>query len=964
MFTGRKEELSYVFERWSEAQKGKGQLLLVRGVAGIGKTVLVRHALKTIESEGARLLSGAAYLPHENLLYAPMLEAFGSFFRAHHTPSDLIHGLDELKLLFPDLPCDSPKMLHDPALEKIRLFRCFATLLERISQHTPTLFFIDDLHWADSVTMELFHYLATIANRSPLLLVATLRSEALEDTSFRRIFRSLLRIPHSSQLELAPLGKQDIVALFQTKVDGPISSELIERLHHQTSGSPLFLCALIEALHAEKTLFFNGKSWSLCDRNWPLPSSIRELVLERLEQVSHEARELLEWMAVCPDGTSHTLLSRATQKEKTIATHIKSLCVPGFLCETLQEGEVHYNWTHPLVRKVIYAQISGTRRHQLHARLAHVLEEQPPKGRFHLANHYCGMEAATLSQKATEHLEETGREARILGAQFEAYQFLSIALQAARLNGYSGILPSLLQHMGGIKRLQGQTQEALSLLQESLQKFTQQQQWRSIASIHLELTQIQWAQLDFEAAHIHLAKGLDALAHIEYCPEWEQLQAARLVFLDRCYDFVRLKQLLRDIKAQENPKSPHFRVTVFICELGFQMREGAYDKAQETLEQMLPLAEKGKDFVQMVRVHNFAGLLAYATGHHAAVEEHYQANMSRIEEHGLVGCEPAAQSVGGLSSLLAGRWEEAYQRSYRGLQVAKEINSTRYHARLHALCGLVNSHQGKFDEAKAHFAQAYTILGDKTDDIHIAATIWGTEATYLVESGQYDAALDLLQRTPLDEEECAVDGILSTLYVITWGHALLGCNQSDKLFPVINALQRRGTQSEYCRAWALYFQAQQTQSEEDDLQRTHMLESVIQTFQTLDAPFHEARARLAWFKCMEFSKHHPVDFHKLQQGERMIKLLQELGAQHKVEQAWELLSKHGITKATFSNQYRYLSKRESEVAHLIVEGLKNAEIAKRLHISPHTVSSHLKRIYTKLHIRSRSELVRFILASQ
>ena len=970
VLSGRQKALELLQEKWLHAVGGSGRNLLVTGVAGIGKTHLVRHFLDSLEADDVEILRGTAYLPHDNLLYAPIIEAFGTFLqsKSKEQRSVLITGLHDLKHLFPDLETDGSTIVHDHTLQKIRLFQCFAKLLSRLAQQKAVILFLDDLHWADVVSTELFHYLATVSSRHPLLLIATFRSEGLEqDALFRKTVNSLSRIPHTEQFTVQPFEKQEIAEFFQKRVGGLASVTLLKRLTHQTGGSPLFLSALLDALQTEGLLFLNGLSWDLQKGEIPLPPTIRELVLERLERFSVEEQALLRWLVVCPDGLSHALLSEvAEQTEDCVLKSIQGICVPGFLGESVQHGKTFYKWSHPLVRQVIYTEIPRATRHQLHARLAEVIEQELPDDVYHLANHYCVMDVDSIHPKAVQTLQRAGEEAKILGAHHEAVKFFLTALGAVRCGTNKEQLSLLLEYLGEVKNLQGERKEALILLEEALAKYEQLEDWPGVARIRLHLANIQWARLAFEQAHWQLKEGLSVLEGMEACPEWERLQATRLVFLDRCHDFEPLRELLQEIEVLSNGsnRSLDFRIAVGLCELGFDMREGRYAEAQQKIAEILPLAQDTQDFAQIVRVQNFAGLLAHALGNHTVTEEHFLANLSFIKEHSLVGAEPSVLGLGGMSRLMSGHWEEALQRTLQGIHLAEQVNSTRYHARLHALCTLILSSQGKFDDAKSYLQKAYSILGGRTDDLHITTTIWLTEAVYFVESEQYESALDILQKIPSETESITVDGILTTYCITTWGHALLGAGRITKLQTVIEMLRQRGKDSEYCATWADYFYARQLLLEETCEEAQNTLLKVAQSFARLRIPLAEAKAWLAWFQYQTPQRSSRQNFEWLRRAERMLELFQNLQAEHRIEQAWNILAPHGITKATLSDQHRYLSKRECEIAELIAKGFKNNEIAKSLHISPHTVNSHLKRMYTKLNINSRAELVHFVFEHQ
>ncbi|TNE50251.1 MAG: hypothetical protein EP343_08840 [Deltaproteobacteria bacterium] len=965
-FTGRHSDLAQLSQHGQSAREKSGCTVLLQGTAGIGKTRLVQHFLELPENEPATILRGSAYLPHDHLLYAPILEAFGHYFQTLSPTKrkQLTAGLADLRLLFPGLECGTPRPMSDDALHKIRLFQCFATLLRRLTAHGPVILFLDDLHWADAVTLELFHYLSTAAAQPSLMLIATLRTEDLqENASFRAMIHSLMRTPQAHTMKLGPLRSEDIKEVFQHQVGGPPSPTLLQQLEHQTGGTPLFLCALLDALQNEEKLLFDGHYWNIREQNWTLPQTVRELVTQRMVRFSEGAQELLQWMAVCPDGIVHTLLAQAIhQDEDTLLSHIQEACVPGFVGETVQQGQTCYRWTHPLVREVIYNDIPRWRRNKLHASLAHLLEQQDPSDDYHLANHYCGMDGPSLSPKALLVLREAGEEAKRLGAHLEASRFFSKALDALHNQPDPGKLPILLEGLGEVRCLLGQTEEGTQLLQEASQHYREHQEWRGYARAQLRLAHGSWSQFHFDEAHQHIEKGLAALQDAEHVPEWERLHATRLTFLDRCYQFEPLRLSLQKLEANLAQQSADFRLAVEACEFGFSMREGRYDDAHKQVVSMQHQASQSLDFVQRIRVHNFAGLLAVAKGDSISAEQQFNTSMALIKEHGLTGCAPSVLCFGGALSLLTGQWEEGLERTQQGMYIAMQTHSLRYHSRMHALRACLCAHLGRFDEATEEYNHAMEQLGDHTDDLHIAASIWVSCGLGLIEQGQYQRAQDLLQNTPTSNPpQLPVDSILPSFCLQAWGHTYVGLEQFDSLPFVIEPLKARGKHSPYCNAWANYFQAQYIGAKGDTQQASLLFQESASTFAEEKHPHAEASTWLAWFRLQTPNKASRHDATNLKHAERMVELWETLSATHRQDEAWSELDRHGITKATLRDQHRYLSKRESEIAELIAKGLKNTEIAKRLHISPHTVSSHLKRIYARLNINTRTELAKFVM---
>ena len=174
---GRSIELDRIRAATERAAAAAGSTLLLAGEEGIGKSRLAAEALVLARQRGFLTLKGTAYALHTDLAYAPVIEAIGPFLAglpAGHL-SRLVRGLPDLSRLFGNLSLPPPSSLGDPALERTRLFEAVARLVERIAAERPLALWIDDLHWADSASLDLVHYVARGLADQPVLLLGTYR---------------------------------------------------------------------------------------------------------------------------------------------------------------------------------------------------------------------------------------------------------------------------------------------------------------------------------------------------------------------------------------------------------------------------------------------------------------------------------------------------------------------------------------------------------------------------------------------------------------------------------------------------------------------------------------------------------------------------------------------------------------------------------------------------------------------
>jgi predicted ATPase len=286
---GRTAELGRLLAAAERAADGAGSAVLLVGEPGIGKSRLAVEALHAAAGRGFVCLSGVAYPLQGGLAYAPVLDAVGPYLSELDPARQarLVGGLPDLGRLFGELRLPAPEPLGDPALERTRLFEAVARLLDRIAAETPLAVLVDDLHWADTASLELLHYLGRGLAGRPILLLGTYReAEARTRPELLALVRSLERLELGERLEIGGLERDAVAALAAAVLGGEPPPSLTDLLHARAGGTPLFVTALIRALAEAGALTRGGHGWALTGEiPARVPPVVRDLVLGRLEHL-------------------------------------------------------------------------------------------------------------------------------------------------------------------------------------------------------------------------------------------------------------------------------------------------------------------------------------------------------------------------------------------------------------------------------------------------------------------------------------------------------------------------------------------------------------------------------------------------------------------------------------------------------------------------------------------------------
>jgi predicted ATPase len=348
-FVGRTREYGLLLEQYYLARQGQTQVVFLEGEAGIGKTRLATEFLDWAVAQEADVLRGQAVESNRRLSYQPFIEALRPRIDQENAPEDLLHDvwLAELARLLPELHERYPDLTRgvvDASVARNHLFEAVARLLTVLAARTPLILFLDDIHWADTATLDLLHYLAQrfTAQATPILLLLCLRTDARQTTSGLAEWRANLgRIVPLTRLQLGPLSAQDTVHLLHILVrrnqeakESKTSTlavyepiDVLERVGQQlfaeTRGQPFYL---IETL---KLLLAHGLFPPSSDEDVAVgmvkefgiprlfPPSVRELISIQLDRLRPAAFAFLVAGAVLEhDATFERLCGVANLSEQ------------------------------------------------------------------------------------------------------------------------------------------------------------------------------------------------------------------------------------------------------------------------------------------------------------------------------------------------------------------------------------------------------------------------------------------------------------------------------------------------------------------------------------------------------------------------------------------------------------------------------------------------------------------------
>jgi tetratricopeptide (TPR) repeat protein len=445
---GRAREES-AFQQFAQAATaGKGAIVLVAGDAGVGKTAFIDAGLSRANLLEARAAAAPANTPSLGPISALLRtlrrdepDAFASV--ADNVPAlgGLLSASDE---------CEA-------VTNRAALFDALGDAFLAIARVHPLALVLDDLQWADHATLELLPALAARARNAALLVVAIYRSDAVPPEHPVRTMREALRRARLlNEIPLEPLDRHETSRLIGRLLDSEPLPALARTIWEQSGGVPLYVEALVTTLQSRDGLNPDGSAAV----NLPLPETVRDAILARLDVLPLPARRAAESAAVAAVGGPGFPLELLAQVNEGV-DGIEDLLASGLI---LERRPGHAVFRTPLECDVVYAAIPWTRRRLLHRRCAGLFDALG-QGVGQPAAHW---EAAGETERARKALLDAASRSRRLHAHRDIVGLLRRALDLWPPSHEESDRLRVLDQLGDAAQLSGRFAEA-------------QRAWREVA---------------------------------------------------------------------------------------------------------------------------------------------------------------------------------------------------------------------------------------------------------------------------------------------------------------------------------------------------------------------------------------------------------------------------------------------------------------------------------------------------
>ena len=387
---GREQEIGLLLERWQLTQEGEGQVALLSGEAGIGKSRVLSALHERLEAQSGGTLRFQCSPYYVNSAFYPIIDNFERAlkFARDESPESKLDKLEALVVTRYGQPLDDVRFVAAilsipgaerygalslaPQKQKDETIRALVDLTLAAARGRPTVMLFEDAHWADPTTLEVLDLLIDQVRNVPLMIVLTHRPEFQSRWSDHG---------HVTALNLAKLTRAQSSAMVSRLAGGKaLPADLLEQIIAKTDGVPLFVEELTKSILESGNLkdFGNRYDYASAADTIAIPATLRDSLMARLDRVM-QVKEIAQIGAAIGREFSYELFSAVAALPRTeIDDGLARLTESGLAFRRGAIPEAAYVFKHALVQDAAYDSMLKARRTQIHVQIATVLEKQFP----------------------------------------------------------------------------------------------------------------------------------------------------------------------------------------------------------------------------------------------------------------------------------------------------------------------------------------------------------------------------------------------------------------------------------------------------------------------------------------------------------------------------------------------------------------------------------------------------------
>ena len=764
---GREQEIQLLRERWAQVKDGWGQVVLLSGEAGIGKSRLVQALKEHLIVEVHTRIECHTSPYYQQSAFYPVVEHVQRLLqsRKDETPEEKLRKLEAVLGSY-DFPLEEVVPLFagllslpladryaplalTPERQKQKTLEALLTWLLRETERQPVCLIMEDLHWVDPSTLEWLSLLIDQIPTTRVLMLLTFRPDFQPPWALRS---------YLTHLTLGRLSPRQTAGMIGQVVGGkPLPAEVMQQVVATTDGVPLFVEELTKMVvelglvkEREGRYELTGPLPSLA-----IPATLHDSLMARLDRLG-SAKQVAQLGAVVGREFTYELLQAiAPMEEATLQQGLARLVEAELLYQRGLPPQAQYMFKHALIQEGAYQSLLRSTRRQYHRQIAQILEEQSPEIRETqpelLAHHYT---EAGLSTQAIPYWQQAGQRAIERSANIEAIGHLTKGLEGLKTlpatpERIQQELTLQLARGAALSMLKGftatETEQAYSSARQLCQQMGDSpQRFAALAGLqrfYRSRTELKTAR-ELGEQLLTLAQSIKAPAFLleAYCEQGTNLWHAG----EFASALTHLEQGIVHYDLQKHHSHTlsywHPAVLCFSSAGRSLWFLGYPDQALRRNQEALTLARQLSHPYNLASALNYAATLHTLRGEAQLVQELAEATIVLSREHGFIRWLGGGLIRKGWALAAQGSVEEGIEQLRQGIATWREIGTKQ--AELQHLTMLAEAYKngGQIEAALCVLAEALAIMHTSEERCH-AAEVYRLKGELFLEEGKgFEAA--------------------------------------------------------------------------------------------------------------------------------------------------------------------------------------------------------------------------------
>ncbi len=776
---GRKLELDLLLQFMEELFSGKGNVVIILGEAGVGKSRLLEELFTRSLSIGLERVRNINWCisrcsPYKETGYYAFLEIIKQICNIQITDSEML-VMSKLLATIEKLARESAEEifpyianLFDIKLvaryeEKIKYLKpeeiklqtqsAIKTLMQVYSENEPTVFCVDDLYLADDITLQTLKFLLESNGLSKSLVILISRPE--KDKPFWQMKEKLKNAMLIKEIMLKPLSEDETKELSKNLLKIPkLPAEIINKIVQDSGGNPFFLEELIKLLISKGFLFRRGNEWLASDREleFSIPYTIEGIIQASFDALDENLRGLLSEISVLGRTFNKKMLQAFTKYWENLDGFLIKLSELGYLYSS---NDQDYAFSHALVREAIYKSIPEKQLRKLHLAIAQAIESLFPErlSEYYdiLFEHY---NLANEKDKAVFYALKAGEKCIKQYANTEAIGYYLYVLKelSADYPDKNQVEFETLKKLGGIYQTIGKSDDAFEIYNKALQ-LTQSKKEKAII---LNLIADTYQRIsEYEESLNWYNKSLNLLIDFSEKDKVDTYLGIAWIHYIRG-DLNIARELLENV-SNSIKDLPGIELREKMARLYNQLgaiysHSGEYEKSFDVYNKALKLYEMLEDIPgQAVIFNNIHGHYTRLGDYYRALEYLNKSLEIDLKTGNILARAIATYNIGH-TYLQLGDLERAEEKFNEYLEINARINNQLGNGYGNMGLGIIYLERGDLTKSETFFNKAYEIF-DKLQSLVMKRTVSMYLAELELEKSNFDASFSMYEELKKEFEE-------------------------------------------------------------------------------------------------------------------------------------------------------------------------------------------------------------------